>query len=63
MGTKRRKGRQEEAGGQERRGEEREGPSQEASDPREEEGYGQPESSAQRAPRGPDEEGPPGHPE
>jgi hypothetical protein len=60
MATRRQKG-DRPAEGRRRAPAEREGARREATDPREEEGYGQPESSAQRAPPRPGEA--PGHPE
>lgn len=65
MGSRRRKGGRSEgapAGREARRTERAEAP-REASNPREEEGYSQPESSAQKAPSRPPGEGAPGHPE
>ena len=60
MATRRQKGGRP-AGGQRRAPAEREGARREATDRREEEGYGQPESSAQKSPPRPSEA--PGHPE
>ncbi len=65
MGSRRRKGGRSEgapAGREGRRAEREEAP-REASDPREEEGYSQPESSAQKGPTWATDEGAPGHPE
>jgi hypothetical protein len=68
MGSRRRKGGRSEgapAGREARREERADAPREasEASDPREEEGYSQPESSAQKMPSRAPGEGAPGHPE
>ncbi len=65
MGSRRQKGGRSEGtpAGREGRRAERASPPREASDPREEEGYSQPESSAQKGPTWATDDGAPGHPE